>query len=80
MEEAHEQFIDREFDLHVRETAYFLWEQAGRPWGREQEFWFISLERCLRERQADHLLRNSQPRTVRRNSADGNQAGPDWST
>lgn len=80
MEEAPEPFIDREFDRHVRETAYFLWEQAGRPWGREQEFWFISLERCLRERQADHLLRNSQPRPARGNSADGGHTAPDRST
>lgn len=23
----------------VRERAYLLWEQAGRPYGREFEFW-----------------------------------------
>ncbi len=23
----------------VRDRAYVLWEQAGRPWGREHEFW-----------------------------------------
>ncbi|WP_062015044.1 DUF2934 domain-containing protein [Aureimonas sp. AU4] len=23
----------------VRERAYFLWEEAGRPYGREFEFW-----------------------------------------
>ncbi len=23
----------------VRERAYYLWEQAGRPCGREHEFW-----------------------------------------
>lgn len=23
----------------VRERAYALWELAGRPWGREHEFW-----------------------------------------
>lgn len=51
-------WIDREFDQKVRETAYFLWDQAGRPWGREQEFWFIALERGLREREADELLQS----------------------
>lgn len=55
------EFVDQDFDRRVRETAYFLWEHAGRPWGREKEFWFISLDRCLRERQADELLRNSRP-------------------
>lgn len=57
----HDSFINHEFDRKVRETAYFLWEQAGRPWGREQEFWFVALDRCLREREADELLRNSHP-------------------
>lgn len=23
----------------IRDRAYFLWEQAGRPGGREHEFW-----------------------------------------
>ncbi len=23
----------------VRDRAFFLWEGAGRPWGREHEFW-----------------------------------------
>lgn len=26
-------------DAAVRDRAYFLWEQAGRPPGREHEFW-----------------------------------------
>ena len=26
-------------DEEVRDRAYFLWEQAGRPTGREHEFW-----------------------------------------
>jgi hypothetical protein len=27
------------FERRVRERAYFLWEQAGRPAGRSEEFW-----------------------------------------
>lgn len=50
-------WIDHEFEQSVRETAYFLWEQDGRPEGREQEYWFEALKRCLRERDADALLR-----------------------
>lgn len=26
-------------DAEVRDRAYYLWEQAGRPAGREHEFW-----------------------------------------
>ena len=44
--------------LAVRETAYFLWEQDGKPEGREQEYWFLALERQLRERNADRDLKN----------------------
>lgn len=57
-------WVDAEFDQKVRETAYFLWEDAGRPAGREREFWFEALERCLREREADRLLRAAPPPRV----------------
>lgn len=49
-------WIDPDFERAVRETAYFLWEHDGRPDGREQEYWFSALERCLRERQANKML------------------------
>ena len=26
-------------DMEIRNLAYFLWEKAGRPSGREHEFW-----------------------------------------
>ncbi|WAJ27877.1 DUF2934 domain-containing protein [Antarcticirhabdus aurantiaca] len=29
----------RDHDEAVRERAYYLWEKAGRPFGREHEFW-----------------------------------------
>jgi hypothetical protein len=56
---------DPAFELAVRETAYFLWEQDGKPQGREQEYWFRALERTLRERNADRDLtsRPSAPAT-----------------
>jgi hypothetical protein len=34
----------------VRERAYFLWEQGGRPVGRAEEYWHRALEQHLRER------------------------------
>ncbi len=49
-------WIDPDFERAVRETAYFLWEQDGRPDGREQQYWFAALDRCLRERQANEML------------------------
>jgi hypothetical protein len=34
----------------VRERAYFLWEEDGRPDGRSQEHWRRALDQHLRER------------------------------
>lgn len=52
-------WIDPEFEQSVRDTAYFLWEQDGKPDGREQDYWFAALERCLRRRESDKALSNS---------------------
>lgn len=56
MSDADDPWIDKNFESRVRDTAYFLWENDGRPLGREQEYWFRALERCLRQREADSLL------------------------
>ena len=29
-------------EQEVRERAYVLWEEAGRPEGRSEEFWFLA--------------------------------------
>ena len=34
----------------IRQTAYRLWEQAGRPEGRDQEFWYDA-QRTLESRE-----------------------------
>lgn len=34
----------------VRERAYFLWEQDGRPVGHTEEYWHRALEQHLRKR------------------------------
>ena len=47
---------DYSFEQAVRETAYFLWEQDGKPSGREQEHWCCALEQHLRERRADAAI------------------------
>ncbi len=50
---------DPVFEQAVRDTAYFLWENAGRPAGREQEFWFQALEvELMRRRSQQDLSRN----------------------
>lgn len=55
-------------ETEIQHTAYFLWEAAGCPAGRDQEFWFAARER-LRHRAPAHQLpksamtnaRNAQP-------------------
>ncbi|WP_374433275.1 DUF2934 domain-containing protein [Tabrizicola sp.] len=48
-----------DFDQQIRERAYQLWEEAGRPDGRAQEFWFHA--------QADiHTRRAAEARTAGR--------------
>ena len=52
-------WTDPAFEQVVRDTAYFLWEHDGRPHGREQEYWFAALDRCLRQRDWDKALKRS---------------------
>ena len=49
-------------DSVIREQAYFLWEQDGKPEGRENDYWFRALERQLRERNADRDLKSGPTR------------------
>jgi hypothetical protein len=52
----------------IRRAAYHLWEEAGRPLGRDLEFWFRARERLHRPepvrilpRPAASTARNAQP-------------------
>jgi hypothetical protein len=36
-----------DFSAEVRLTAYSLWEQAGRPSGREDDFWYKALDQRI---------------------------------
>lgn len=47
---------DEAFREAVRKTAYFLWEQAGRPDGRQDEYYLKALEKHRRERTYDGWL------------------------
>lgn len=56
---------DDELTPMVRERAYFLWEAAGRPYGREFEFW----ARASREIEADRrveIQRHQSERSIAR--------------
>lgn len=55
-------------ELEIQHAAYFLWEAAGRPAGRDQEFWFAARERLrhrsharILPRPARSMTRNAQP-------------------
>ena len=54
--EATDPWVNPAFEQSVRDTAYFLWENDGQPEGREQEYWFRALEKCLRQYQSEKLL------------------------
>jgi len=36
-----------DFTAEVMATAYFLWEQAGRPSGRHDDFWYKALDQHI---------------------------------
>lgn len=54
-------FLPENFDLMVRDTAYFLWEQEGRPEGRADEFWYRALEDHFRARAYAIWLAEGRP-------------------
>jgi len=45
----------------VRRTAFFLWEQDGRPPGRDLEYWNRALEQHVRQLAYDHWLAEGSP-------------------
>ena len=45
----------------VRNTAYFLWEQDGRPEGRSFEYWVRAKEMHLRQMAYDRWLAEGTP-------------------
>ena len=45
----------------IRATAYFLWEQDGRPGGREMEYWLRGKHAYLRRQAYDRWLAEGAP-------------------
>ena len=47
----------------IRERAHALWEQSGRPEGRQDEFWYQA-EREIRETEQLHDEATAPPPTI----------------
>ncbi|WP_316355997.1 DUF2934 domain-containing protein [Devosia sp.] len=45
----------------IRQTAYFLWEQDGRPEGRAFDYWVRAKDMMLRELAYDRWLAEGTP-------------------
>jgi hypothetical protein len=41
----HSTTVSEPAEQDIQHTAYLLWEQAGRPANRDQEFWFTAREK-----------------------------------
>jgi len=52
-------------DAAIREQAYLLWEQEGRPEGRETEFWMRAEVALTSEEQAHTLIEDPKPKKAR---------------
>lgn len=52
---------DPELAQAIRNTAYFLWEQDGRPEGRSFEYWLRAKEAHLRQLAYDRWLSEGSP-------------------
>lgn len=42
-------------EIAIRERAYYLWEQEGRPHGRDTEFWMRAVVAVTEQSQMDTL-------------------------
>ena len=58
-------------DAAIREQAYLLWEQEGRPDGREMEFWTRAQVQVAESEQLKHL---TKPAPKRGRTADAESA------
>lgn len=61
MYEDTEKFVDMDFEQNVRKAAYHLWEDDGRPFGREKDYWFKALNKLLTERSQQAGTSDTEP-------------------
>lgn len=52
---------DEAFNEAVRKTAYFLWEQDGRPHGQHDDYYLKALEIHRRQLDYDGWLEDAPP-------------------
>ena len=45
-----------EFEMRVRERAYYLWVEANRPHGKDQEFWLQAEKDVLEMMVIEHCI------------------------
>jgi PAS domain S-box-containing protein len=56
---------DPDVEKTIRKRAYELWERAGRPVGRSEEFWFAAAEEALRASEARYrAIVDSSPAAI----------------
>lgn len=53
-------------DQMLRETAYYLWEQAGRPEGSGEEFWLQACEQLLGAKKEDKKVKPQKKKSVKK--------------
>jgi Protein of unknown function (DUF2934) len=46
--------MNRRIDEAVAVRAYELWEKAGKPDGRDEEFWHLAEEQCSTKKACSH--------------------------
>lgn len=61
MGDGEDHLSDNSLTEAVQDTALFLWEQDGKPDGREDFYWQRALDQHLRQRAFDIWLREGQP-------------------
>ena len=55
----------RDNDADVRDRAYLLWEQAGRPLGREHEFWAQAAREIEGEQNSSEMVSDDRRKSSR---------------
>ncbi|MGC2176699.1 MAG: DUF2934 domain-containing protein [Bradyrhizobium sp.] len=53
--------MNRRIDETVAVRAYELWEQAGKPQGRDEEFWHLAEQQLLNEDKSSPLRTPDRP-------------------